>query len=197
MNLVELSQRLRRLRVERGLTLEEVASRGGLTRGWLSKVENFRVTPSLPALHRIASGLGVTLSELFEGLDARPPLAVVLREDRLRMRRDEDVSELTYDSLAHRRPSRSMDPFIITVPRSDNRPRLSHQGEEFLLVLRGEIDLEHGEELHRLREGDSAYFDGLVPHRFVCRSEESAQVLTVYYGNGSDRAEREGAAEPE
>jgi len=68
---------LKRLRTQRGLTLEEVASRAGLTRGWLSKVENFRVTPSLPALFQIAQALQVPLSDLFEGLETRPPLVVV------------------------------------------------------------------------------------------------------------------------
>lgn len=199
MNMVELSQRLRRLRLERGLTLEEVASRSGLTRGWLSKVENFRVTPSLPALYRVASGLGVTLAQLFEGLDDRPPLSVVRRHERVRLRRDEDLSELVYESLAHKRPSRNMDPFMITVPRSDHRAVMAHPGEEFLLVLRGQIELEHGDEHIVLGEGDSAYFDGLVPHRVICRSDDDAEVLVVYYGDDvrSDEDTGAGAFEAE
>lgn len=183
MNLVELAQRLRRIRLERGLTLEEVASRGGLTRGWLSKVENFRVTPSLPALDGLAKGLGVSLSELFEGLDERPPLVVVRRDERRPLRRDDELSTLTYHSLAFPRTSRAMDPFIVTVPSSDTRPKLTHPGEEFLLVLTGEVMLEHGERTEALREGDSAYLDGIVPHRIVCRSGEAAQVLVVYHGH--------------
>jgi transcriptional regulator with XRE-family HTH domain len=71
-NMIELAQRLKRIRIQREYTLEDVASRAGLTRGWLSKVENFRVTPSLPALANIAGVLGVSLSELFEGLDSPP-----------------------------------------------------------------------------------------------------------------------------
>lgn len=184
MNLVELAHRLKRLRIDRGLTLEEVASRGGLTRGWLSKVENFRVTPSLPALHGVAKGLGVTLSELFEGLDARPPLSIVRETDRVEMKRDEDVSGFVYQALAHKRPSRSMDPFVITVRKSDKRPMLSHTGEEFMYVLKGKIELRHGEESETLGQGDSAYFDGLVPHTVLCRSPQPAELLVIYYGNG-------------
>ena len=82
MNMLELAQRLKAVRVERGFTLEEIASQAGLTRGWLSKVENFRVTPSLPALSSIASVLGITLSELFEGLDNHPVLVVVRGDER-------------------------------------------------------------------------------------------------------------------
>ena len=79
MNLVELAQRLKRARLERGLTLEDVASRAGLTRGWLSKVENFRVTPSLPALSAICNALGLELSELFSGIEGSPPVVVTRR----------------------------------------------------------------------------------------------------------------------
>lgn len=79
MNLIELATAFKKARLERGMTLEEAASRAGLTRGWLSKVEHFRVTPSLPALASIASALGVRLSEFFEGIDAQPAFFVTRR----------------------------------------------------------------------------------------------------------------------
>jgi len=195
MNLVELAVRLKRIRTERGLTLEEVATRSGLTRGWLSKVENFRLTPSLPSLQKAAAAMGVTLSDLFEGLDARPSLVVVPAVDRFRIRRDEGISDLVYFALAHPRPVRNMDPFIIEVPPTDRRPLLAHPGEEFMFVIRGQVDLEYGEDIRRLTPGDSAYFDGFVPHRIICRSTEPAQVLSVYHGQerGGQPVESEGS----
>ena len=72
MNLIQLSQRLRSFRVQRGYTLEQVSEMTGLTRGVLSKVENFRVTPSLATLSKMAQAFGITMSELFEGLDDKP-----------------------------------------------------------------------------------------------------------------------------
>jgi len=179
-NLVELAQRLKRLRKARGLSLEEVASSAGLTRGWLSKVENFRTTPSLPALSAIAQGLGVTLSELFEGLDQRPPIVIVRATEREQVKRDEEVSELRYESLAAPRPNRRIDPFVLHVPRSDDRPLLTHGGEEFMLVLRGTVTLEYGTGAHELHAGDSAYFDGDHPHRVVCHQDEPAEVLLIF-----------------
>lgn len=182
MNMVELSQRLKSLRMEREMTLEEVASHAGLTRGWLSKVENFRVTPSLPALSKIADALGVTMAELFEDLDSRPKLVVVRKEDRQIRRRDEEISDLVYESLAFPRPAREMDPFILTIPSGSERPALSHAGEEFMLALSGTTRLDHGEDAIVLSEGDSAYFDGNVPHRVICQSEKASKVLIVYWG---------------
>ena len=67
MNLIELAQRIKAERRKQNLTLEQVASRTRLTRSVLSKVENFRVTPSLPALAKIAQALGTTVSDLDRG----------------------------------------------------------------------------------------------------------------------------------
>jgi len=183
MNTVELAQRLKNLRIERGLTLSDVASRAGLTRSWLSKVENFRVTPSLPALSSITSVLGVSMSELFEGLDEKPRLIVVRKDERPKVKRDEDISLLTYESLASTRAERAMDPFVITVPPDDARPRLGHDGEEFLYVLSGRITLEFDDATHTLNQGDSAYFDAELPHRVGCESDQPAQVLVVFHQN--------------
>ena len=195
MNTVELAIRLKRIRKDRGMTLEQVASRAGLSRGWLSRVENFRVTPSLQSISSIASALGVSLAELFGGLDDSPSLTIVPKAERVRVMRDEEISKLEYYSLAHTRPAREMDPFVLRVPKSDDRPSLSHAGQEFLYVLSGRVILEHSGRSHELEPGDSAYFDGSHPHRVVCEDNEPAEVLVVYYGRDTPSSE-DGADDP-
>lgn len=189
MNLTALAQRIRATRLERGLTLEEVAAQAGLTRGWLSKVENFRVTPSLPALDAICQAMAVPLAELFEGLDEHPPVVILRKQERPQIRRDSPLSELVYEPLAEARPARNMDPFVITVPPTDTRPPLTHAGEEFVYLLEGAMTLEYGEESHILAPGDTAYFNGETPHRFVCKSTQPARALVVYHGLGATRAD--------
>lgn len=168
------------------MTLEQVAQRANLSRGWLSRVENFRVTPSLQSISSIAAALGVTLAELFEGLDGSPPLTVVPKDDRKRVVRDEEVSKLEYYALAHPRPARAMDPFVLRVPDIDDRPPLTHAGQEFLFVLSGTVTLEHGDERCVLKKGDSAYFDGKYPHRVVCKDKIPAELLVVYYDRNGE-----------
>ena len=188
MNLVELAQRIRSLRLDRRMTLEEVASQTGLTRSWLSKVENFRVTPSLPALGQIAKALGVTLSDLLAGLDEKPQLVLIRRDERKVVEREKSSENPTvYESLAHRRANRAMDPFLLTVPAGAMRPQaLAHEGEEFLMVQSGQVDFEYDGQLHSLSEGDSLYFDGKVPHRLINPTQQPATVLCVFAGgNGS------------
>jgi transcriptional regulator with XRE-family HTH domain len=183
MNLVELAQRIKGLRLDRRLTLEEVASRAGLTRSWLSKVENFRVTPSLSALAQIAAALGVTVAELVEGLDRKPQIALIRRDERRVVERDRDMSNIVYESLAHKFTDRSMDPFLLTVPSGVARKEaLPHEGEDFVIVIKGKVALEYGEELFHLEEGDCAYFDGQTAHRLINPNAEPAQVLCVFSG---------------
>lgn len=184
MNLVELAQRLKAHRLAKRLTLEEVASRTGLTRSWLSKVENFRVTPSLPALGQIASALEVPIAELLKGLDQRPKLVVVRKAERQVIERDNPRSRTRYESLAFKRPDRKMDPFLLTVPPGETkRPAMPHEGEEFLLVVSGAVDFEYDDERHQLSAGDSLYFDATAKHRLLNPHKKSAEVLCVFFGS--------------
>ncbi len=182
MNLSELAQRIRSLRLERRLTLEEVASRTGQTRSWLSKVENFRVTPSLPALGKIAEVLGVSLSDLVAGLDEKPKLIVVRKDERKVVQRNPSKKNTTvYESLAHKRANRGMDPFFLTIPAGVAREQaLGHEGEEFLMVQSGTVDFEYDGEIHSLQAGDSLYFDANTPHRLINSSDKPAEVLCVF-----------------
>ncbi|MEZ6091479.1 MAG: XRE family transcriptional regulator [Pirellulaceae bacterium] len=182
MNLVELAQRIRSYRLDRRMTLEDVSSRSGLTRSWLSKVENFRITPSLPALGQIASALNVTVAELVEGLDEKPILVKVAKSERKIVERDKSkTNTAVYESLAHKRPNRSMDPFQVTIPAGVARDEaLSHEGEEFLMVLQGAIEFEFDGEVHSLKQGDCLYFDSHVPHRIINASRREAVVLCVF-----------------
>lgn len=181
MNLFALSQRIRDLRRQHGFTLEKLASATGLTQSNLSKVENFRVTPSLPALGRIAAALGITVSDLLDGLDARPGIVVVRKQDRQPVERDRPHSAIRYYALASERRAKSMDPFLLKVPPGEPRKEaLPHEGEEFLMVLKGKIELEYDGKRHALRNGDCAYFDAARDHRILNPSTTEAEVLCVF-----------------
>jgi transcriptional regulator with XRE-family HTH domain len=182
MNLVELAQRIRKHRLDRRLTLDDVSTRTGLTRSWLSKVENFRITPSLPALGQIASALGVSVAKLVEGLDEKPALIMVARNERKIVERDKSsTNTVVYESLAHKRPNRSMDPFLLTIPAGVAREKaLTHEGEEFLMVIQGAIHFEFDKDVHSLGKGDCLYFDSHIPHRIINPHSREAIVLCVY-----------------
>lgn len=190
MNLFALSQRIRELRRQRGMTLEQLANATSLTQSLLSKVENFRVTPSLPALGRIAAALGIPLSALVEGLDSSQPFVIIRRRERLRVERDRPRSSIDYYALAQERPAKSMNPFILHVPPGEPRKEpLPHEGEEFLLVLQGRVQLEYEDNRYTLESGDGAYFDASQPHRLINPAESAAEVLCVFSDPGASTAE--------
>lgn len=183
MNLVELASRIKSARLARGYTLDRVAELSGLGKGLLSKVENFRVTPSLPTLARLCEALGLSLSELFDGLDEKPKLSIVRSGARKEIERDRDQSDIRYFALAHGRPDRNMDPFVLEVPAGGGRREpMPHEGEEFLIVLKGGISFEYNSEVHQLKEGDAAYFDAEVDHRVFNPSAKDAKILCVFLG---------------
>ena len=183
MNLVPLAQRIKARRLELGWTLDQVAAASGLTRSFLSKVENFRVTPSLPSLVHIARALQITMSQLVEGLDERPAMIIVRKNERQTLRRDNGDSPMTYFALAHKRPGKAMEPFLLEIPAGRGREKkLAHEGEEFLMILEGELDYWYGDEQYHFQAGDCFYDDGNVPHALRNPGSVTTRVLVVYSG---------------
>ena len=181
MNLIQLAQRIRSVRADRQLTLEQLAERTGLTKSALSKFENFRVTPSLGALGSIAEALGVTMSDLLDGVDEKPRMVVVRKSERQTLERDRPDSRIRYNALAHTRGDKVMEPFLLEVPTGVARSRrLAHEGEEFIMVLNGAIDYEYGDERLRLEVGDCMYADGSVEHTLNNPGDDAAEVLVVW-----------------
>jgi len=184
-NLVELAQRVRAARIARGLTLDQVSVASGLGKGLLSKVENFRVTPTLPTLAKLCETLGIKLSELVEGLDQKPKLCMVRRNQRKIVERDGSQSNIVYQSLAHGRANRAMDPFELTIPAHGGRKQaMPHEGEEFLTVLKGKVEFEFDGKVQTLAEGDSIYFDAETDHRLFNLTDKEARVLCVFLERG-------------
>ena len=183
MNLIGLAQRIKTLRRERGLTLEQVATRAGMTRSGLSKVENFRATPSLPALVAIAAALGATVAQLVEGLEEKPRLVVVRKGKGSRVERDRPRSKLVYHALAGERHTKAMEPLLVVVPGNRAgvaaREALAHEGEEFLYVLQGTLTLHIGTKVHRLGPGHSAWHRSGTRHKWCNEGDEEVHVLWV------------------
>jgi transcriptional regulator with XRE-family HTH domain len=185
MNLIALSQRIRDLRRDRKLTLEKLAQRSGTTRSCLSKIENGRITPSLPLLSEVAVALGVTLADLVRGLDDKPKIAIVREGERIpAVRSDRANWKAKIQSLIPTRLTKTMDPFVIKVPANTKPAKaLSHQGEEFFYVLKGDVRLEYDGQTHQLRTGDAAYLNAELPHRLINPGKAAAEILVVYTGH--------------
>lgn len=173
--------RIKSARKEKGMTLDVLSSRSGVAKGIISKVENFRVTPTLPSIVNIAAALDIPLTELFEGLDKEVETCVVKKNETKQIERNAEDSNIEYYDLAHPRPNRRMDPLELVIPPGGGRQSaMSHEGEEFLRVLQGQINFNLNGVNHVLKSGDSIYFDAEVPHNVLNDTKKEARVLCVF-----------------
>jgi transcriptional regulator with XRE-family HTH domain len=161
-----LGVRVRDLRKERGLTLEELAEVSGVSRAMISKLERGEKNPTLVIAARLAEGLGVSLSRL-AGVEERREVVVVPREGRTVLRDLETGFER--QSLSPTFPGRGVEFLRNVVPEgstSGDFPPHRKGVEEHIVVERGELEAILDGEGYLLREGDALYFAADVPHRF-------------------------------
>jgi transcriptional regulator with XRE-family HTH domain len=178
-----LGERVRALRRERGWTLEHVAERSGVSRAMISKLERGEKNPTLVVAAKVAEGLGVSLSRLL-GMEERRSVVVVPREARMVMRDPETGFERQLLS-----PRFGGLEFIRNVvpegSTSGEFPPHRRGVEEYVVVQKGRLRVVLGEEEHVLEEGDAAYFEADVAHRFDNAGEgECSYYLVIDPGGG-------------
>ncbi len=185
MNLLTVAQAMRRMRQSQNMTLDVLAEKSGFTKGYLSRLENFRVSPSLTALAKVAEVLGVPMAAFFQD-EYKSPLFVRgnLKEGEEVVRDEGAKFGLRYFSLAFSKLDRVMDPFLITYSPADGpREMMMHDADEFFLVLEGKIDYYVCDMSSKvtLVEGDTIYLSKNVPHTACLASgAKSARALSIY-----------------
>lgn len=178
----ELGKNIQQQRMNRGLTLKEVAERTGYTKGYLSKIENSEKAPPVSTLINLAKVLNINLSEIFGEVEENSPICLVKKGDRRIIARDGSVFGYAYQTLAHKFHNKHMEPYILTLPLKPKENVLfQHKGEEILFVLEGTMKFFHGEKEFIVEEGDCVYFDGSIPHYGVCLGKKEVKCLMVIY----------------
>jgi transcriptional regulator with XRE-family HTH domain len=181
-NLSDLGRRVRVARLARRMTLEDVVSRTEFTVSWLSKLENGLLSPSLEGLVRLADVLECGVDTLVAGLSV-PPQYVVVKCGcgRIDQRHTSDGG-IVAECLADQWRNRAMDPLILRVTAAGNRRHPdNHDGERFLLVLDGGVQVAYGDETIELAAGDSMYIYAAIPHTLHAIGTGEARVLSVSY----------------
>jgi len=179
---LKLGKRLKEIRVSHGLTLEEASKRTGLARSTLSKIENEQISPTFQAMQKLAGGLEVDIPQLFA-----PPKQIKATGRRDITRFDEGkphpTSTYEHELLATQLTKKKMMPFKSRVRArqfEDYSDWIRHDGEEFLLVLSGEITFfSEFYEPVKLNAGDSVYYDATMGHMLVSVSDDDAHILWV------------------
>ncbi len=181
--------KIKGLRESKKLTVEEISERSGLSVDQITSIENDEYLPSLGPLIKIARALGVRLGTFLDDNDELGPV-VCRAEER---ERDKSISfsngatearkNMIYHSLARQKAGRSMEPFIIDIEANEEKSfKLSaHEGEEFIYVMEGEIEVAYGKERYVLKQGDSIFYDSIVEHHVHGAEGKGARILAVVY----------------
>lgn len=181
----QVGHKIKQIREFQNVTIEELSERAGLQVDLIDQIEEAQAYPSLSPLIKIARALGVRLGTFLD--DEITDHCVIVKKDQHRKAirfpsKETKVGDLNFESLGFNKKDRYMEPFLISIdPQTSNDPLIStHEGEEFIYVLEGELVVTYGDKTHTLAPGDSIYYDSVVPHN-VRSGAEPAKFLAVIY----------------
>ncbi|MGB2856719.1 MAG: XRE family transcriptional regulator [Dehalococcoidia bacterium] len=179
-----LGERVRNAREMRGLTLLDLSSRTGIGLDTLKRVESNEVIPPLGELIKLGKALEMKMG-YFISPGADKPMTIVRSDQRQPIsrygeRRSEQYG-YSYESLAPEKANRLMEPFIVTLLPTDVEETSTHDGQEFLFVLEGQMMARVGSQTEFLGPGDALYYDSSQPHFVRCVGGSETRILAVLY----------------
>jgi len=184
MDLLRIAQLVRQTRKQQGMTVEALADKSGFSKTYVSRLENFRITPSIKSLSKMADALGIQMSAFFETSTEPTQYLTGHLDEGEEIERNGSKFGMKYHSLAFSKPDRKLNPFVIEYHRSDEkRGFLAHDSEEFFVLLEGELEFMVYDDDHctSMKPQQTFYLSEGVPHR-VKQAEgcDYAKALIVY-----------------
>lgn len=174
---MDIGLKLRDLRKSNNLTLEELASRSELTKGFLSQVERNLTSPSISTLEDILEALGTNLSDFFSE-EAEEQIVFSEEEDWF----EDEKETYSVSWVVPNAQKNEMEPILLKLPAGGESFEVAnHQGEEFGYVLEGRIILEmEGGKKHRIEQAQTFYLDGRRAHKLINASDKKpARILWI------------------
>ncbi|MFW6415429.1 MAG: helix-turn-helix domain-containing protein [Thermodesulfobacteriota bacterium] len=174
-----LGERIRNIRLEKGIELDALAEMTGFSIQDLRSIENGEFQPQLGAVMKLSQALDAALGRIISG-EGEKSYVIVKKDERQPVARSATSTQklYTYYSLASEVKGRNMEPLIVQLEETEEEEKSVHSGEEFIFVLNGKVKVEIGEEEYELNPGDSTYYLSTTPHK-VTASEGKATILAV------------------
>jgi transcriptional regulator with XRE-family HTH domain len=174
--IMNIGSKIKRLRMENGLTQEELADRCELTKGFISQLEREMTSPSIATLCDILEALGTTLSEFFE---EESDEKIVFKQEDTFVKHEEDL-HMSIHWVIPNAQKNEMEPILVELePHGITYKDTPHAGEEFGYVLEGEIELFHGKRKLVVKKGESFYFKPNKEHYIKNKISRVSKVLWV------------------
>ena len=178
-----IAAHIRQERLKLGWTLDRLAKTTGLSKGYLSQIENNEKTPPIGTLTKIAYALRLSVVELITGeiQEKSPDKLTIVRDGQQQpVFHSRATQGSTYDSLGFGRSDRFMDAYTVSVSHKYPPKPLIHSGQEIAYTLSGEHEFYYEGEVYIMRPGDVMYFDSDRPHMARSLSDEPARVFVVF-----------------
>ena len=183
---IQVGEKIKHLREIKKLSLKEMADLTGFSTALISQMENHLVSPSLGSLVTLSKALDVKVGDFF-GQGEGEPFTIVRKDQRKTVSRFASTDGVkygySYESLGYYKKDRHMEPFVVTLePATVKSSKTSvHEGEEFIFVLEGEMEVLLGNHADILYPGDSIYYNSSIPHRVQCHEDRITKILAVLY----------------
>ena len=183
-----VGEKIKAIRETKQISIADVVERTGLAQEQIERIEGNVDIPSLAPLIKIARALGVRLGTFLDDQDEVG--AVVCRKEE---HTDKTISfsnnamnartHMQYHSLSASKADRHMEPFIVEINKADEAAYelSSHEGEEFIYVMDGVVEIAYGKKNFVIEAGDSIYYDSIVPHHVHGFEGQAAKILAVVY----------------
>ena len=183
-SLIGIGRKLREIRKQKGLLLNQVASRANVSTGLISKIENGRTVPSLPVFIGIIDALEEDLSNFFRGLyigDEQKFIVIRANEGTI-LEKEEEVEGFKYELILNKNlMSIGFEIVVLTLQPNANRDKTMTDAYEFKYVLDGEVTYIIDDEQIDLKKGDSLFFDARIPHLPKNTSSKPVSMLVFYF----------------
>ncbi len=182
---LKIGEKISRFRQSAGISVDELAVKISVTPAVMQQIERDVVQPTIAALLKISKYFKIDMSNFFEA-EKPKKIEVLRKEERRKVKRDRGTKDnpLSYSYEALASPSnKHMLPYLVEfdVGVEEEVEPLSHEGEEFLYVLEGELDIHVDNEVIRLHPGDSLYFDSSMPHSLQGSGKINPRAIAVVY----------------
>lgn len=183
----EVGEKIKRIREKQDISIEALALRCNLDIEQLTLIEENKIIPSLSPLIKIARSLGVRLGTFMDEAEQLGPVVTLAEEKNkgasFSNKNLKARSHMDFFALASDKAGRHMEPFIVDIkPEETNDFMLSsHEGEEFIYVLEGSVEINYGKEIYVLNTGDSIYYDSIVNHNVHTHQNKTAKIIAVVY----------------
>lgn len=174
---MEIGEKLRRLRLQRDLTQEDLANRCELSKGFISQVERDQASPSIATLNDMLEALGSSLKEFFSDAGIEKP---VFSQDDMFVKADEETLRGSITWLVPTAQKNDMEPILVELGEKGQTQEIPpHEGEEFGYVLSGTVCLSLGGKQYRVHTGESFCIHPSAPHSISNQGKRPARFIWV------------------